>query len=189
MYSRKHVDAKQEIHMFLSSNPLGFPDHEMRIQPVIRIKVPSVSKVATEMVPDAFNLANAPELVVAQPLETLQQKGSNDRWLANTEDQLLEICDKIFSFIAQHGIPFLTEYCSVQGIIDSYEREDTRLLRQQHSYVFVAAAYVLQGNQSKAKAVLEKHLGTPGLRSRFSTAHEYVRHNKRMQSDLPTAGR
>ena len=48
MYSRKLGEAKQEILMFLRNKPLGNPDHEMRIQPEIRIKIPLVSKVAND---------------------------------------------------------------------------------------------------------------------------------------------
>jgi hypothetical protein len=52
------------------------------------------------------------------------------------------------------------------------EASNAFLLKQQHWYVFVTAAYMLRGAPDKAKLVMEEHLGNPGLRKRYSAVYD-----------------
>ena len=77
------------------------------------------------------------------------------------------------AFIEQWALPFLDEYDSTEAFVRGYENGDGRLLLTQSSYVIVAAAYLTLDRTAEATAVLEKHLGKPGLRMQFSSAFAF----------------
>ncbi|OCA87945.1 hypothetical protein A8F94_08950 [Bacillus sp. FJAT-27225] len=81
VYKRKSVCATQYIEMNMFVNPKYAPDSITHIYPWVRIGIPEVNAHVTKMVEDKLLLANAPELTIRQPIDTLLPKEYQSRWL------------------------------------------------------------------------------------------------------------
>ncbi len=66
----------------------------------------------------------------------------------------------------------LEEFESPEDLIAIYEKSDDRVLMQRHSYIYVAAAYMLKGMKDKAREVMVENLGSPGLRKIYAPVYE-----------------
>jgi hypothetical protein len=96
------------------------------------------------------------------------------RWYTSGRESVLECVKSIRSSLETWVLPFLDEYTTVSSLTTAYEKHDERFEWQRHSYVYVAAAYLLVGQAEKAMQVLEDHFGKPGPRRKYAKAFEYV---------------
>jgi hypothetical protein len=174
MFSRKRDDAKQEFHAFFESKPLGYPEHEVRLTPQLRVKMPIVAAVAMDMVRDPALLANVPEIILALPLELAAPKTHRAVWLVTDPSDMEGACARMYAFFEQWGLPFLEEYTTPKSMTCAYEREDERPIRDKQWHIYIAAAYWVQNNKDAARQVLEDHLGKAASRRRYSAAFDYV---------------
>jgi hypothetical protein len=126
------------------------------------------------MVKDPVLLAGAPEYLVSMPLEHLVSGAEQPRWCARNHLEIPGALVAIHSLFGERALQFLADYSSPESLTAAYESGDTRPLRQHHWYVFVAAAYIVQGRRADARTVLERHLGSPGLRKTYASAHAYA---------------
>lgn len=185
VYSRLHGQAKQEIEFSLQFSPSYEPSADVHIQPYMRIGIPSVSKVALDMLGgDAMLLGDASAAVVNQPVELAAPKAAMERWFGTDADDIAIKVAEAVRFIERWAVPLFDEISTPADLIRAYQTDDARLLKQQHWFVYPAAAAVVEGDLISAQTILDSKFKSPGLRSRFSAAFSHV---SRLQGEIPGA--
>jgi hypothetical protein len=173
IYIRELAESIQEIDFFADFFPRYEQGAEAHIHPFFVWKIPSVSKEALRLVNgNKMLLANAPDILLRQPIEISAPKENHQRWFTKSADDYSQIGVAICSFIEQWLVDLIEGLQSIDNLLEIYESQDSRLLKQQHWYVYVAAAYLLKGEHDKARAVMERHLGNPGLKKRYSVVYD-----------------
>lgn len=171
-YNKVLAESIQEIDFSANFFPRYENGAEAHVHPFFVWKIPSVSKEALRLVNgNKMLLANAPSIILKQPIEICASKENHERWITKSSEDYNTVGAAICSFIKRFLINLLDDMQSVDDLLKAYESSDTRLLKQQHWYVFVAAAYVLKESHEKAKLVMENHLGNPGLRRRYANVY------------------
>lgn len=173
IYKRKLTDSIQEVDFVADFFPKCELGAEAHIHPVFIWKIPSVTDEAVRLVGgNKMLLANAPDIILKQPIEICAPKDSHTRWFAKSSEDYMLLGNSICSFIEEWLYDLLESLQNADDLIKSYEVSDERLLKQQHWYIFVSAAYSLKDEIDKAKSVMVAHLGNPGLRKRYSSVYE-----------------
>jgi hypothetical protein len=172
-YTRKKASAGHTIAFVTDLFPRYQPDAEAHIHPMMRLAMPSVSERALALVNgNKLLLANAPEVIVNQPIEFTAPKDCYVRWFATGQDEFQDRIREIVDFVQTWTIPLLDELASPESLIHTYLQADDRLFKQQHWYLYVAAAFDLLEMPEQACEVLETKLGAPGLRRYYAAAFE-----------------
>ena len=172
-YIRTIRDAQQTIAFAVDWLPKYQLGEELHLHPAMHLAMKPVTEAALRLVAgNKMLLANAPDIIVNQPIEFTAPKSEHVRWFASGFDQMKAKVAEIGVFVRKWVIPFLDELTTPDDLIGVYERADERIMKQRHWYLFVAAAHLEKGCKSEALAVLEGNLGAPGLRKRYSTAFE-----------------
>jgi hypothetical protein len=174
-YLRRTTEASQKLVIALEYHPTYHSNALVHIKPVVVISMPAVNKLALEMVRDPWLLANAPQITLSQPIDTLVPSEKRLQWYVYRSEEIKAVSESLGEFVKQWVIPFLEEYQTPRDIIAHYEQQDPRPLGQRHWYVYVSASYLLINDTANAKKVLEKHLGTAGMRKRFANAFNYFK--------------
>lgn len=173
VYRRKLEESIQEIDFVTDFFPRYEQGAEAHIHPFFVWKIPSVSEEALRLVNgNKMLLANAPDILLKQPIEISAPTEKHERWFTKNADDYLQTGMAICSFIEQWLVDLLGALKNVDDLLEAYESSDDRLLKQQHWYVYVTAAYFLKGKLEKARSVMESHLGNPGLRKRYSAVYD-----------------
>lgn len=172
VYKRKLAESIQEIDFVTDFFPRYEQGAEAHIHPFFVWKIPSVSEEALRLVNgNKMLLANAPDILLKQPIEISAPKENHERWFTKSADDYSQIGVAICSFMEQWLVDLLESLQSIDDLLEAYESSDDRLLKQQHWYVYVTAAYMLKGEREKARSVMESHLGNPGLKKRYSAVY------------------
>lgn len=175
VYKRKLIESIQEIDFVADFFPRYESGAEAHIHPVLTWKIPVVSEEALRLVGgNKMLLANAPDLLLKQPIEICAPKEHHDRWFTKKQDDYVLVGNSICAFMEKWAYGLLNDIQTVNDLVNAYESSDSRLLKQQHWYVFVVAAYLLQGECEKAKSVMEEHLGNPGLKKRYAAVYAHL---------------
>lgn len=175
IYNRMTDDVVQEINIQLNYKPKYQPGVDAHIYPWIKIMIPKVSDIALQMVSgQKYILANAPEILLNQPLEMTVPKEHHVRWFATSYEDFVSVINQLRVFIDKWSLSFLDDYYSIKGLVRGYEKNDERLMRQQHWYIYIAAALVLLNRTEDARKVVEDRFGKPGLKNRFYALFEYL---------------
>jgi len=175
VYKRKLSESIQEVDFVTDFFPSYEADAEAHIHPVLVWKIPAVSEEALRLVGgNKMLLANAPDILLKQPIEICAPKENHERWFTKKQDDYVLIGNTICSFMLKWVYSFLNRMQTVNDLLVAYESTDPYFLKQQHWYVFVTAAYVLQGECEKAKLVMEEHLGSPGLKKRYASVYDHL---------------
>jgi hypothetical protein len=179
-YVREDSEAKQTIDISYDVGPSYAREADAHLVPKLRVWLAGVNQAAFRMVGGDERLIAADGATLFEPIDMLAPNAETPRWLPSGEDGFLETGDDLRAFVERWAIPFLDEYRSVRAFIDGYEKRDWRLLLVQHSYIYVAAAYVVLDAPEKAREVIDTKLGAPGLRKRFAAVFDYFDENPRV---------
>ncbi|MCX2784216.1 hypothetical protein OQJ46_14580 [Microbulbifer thermotolerans] len=175
VYKRKLVESIQEIDFITEFFPRYEQGAEAHIHPFFVWKIPLVSKEALRLVNgNKMLLANAPDIVLKQPIEISAPKEYHERWFTKSAEDYSRVGVAICSFIEQWLVELLERLQGIDDLLEAYESSDNCLLKQQHWYVYVTAAYLLKGEREKARSVMESHLGNPGLKKRYSAVYDNI---------------
>jgi len=173
VYKKKLSEAVQEIEFVTDYFPRYENGAEAHIHPVFIWRIPSVSEEALKLVNgNKMLLANAPNILLKQPIEIFAPKESHERWFTKDKEDYHNVGAAICSFIDEWLANLLESMQGIDDLLMAYETDNALLLKQQHWYVFVTAAYLLKGLPEKAHLVMEEHLGNPGLRKRYSAVYD-----------------
>jgi hypothetical protein len=168
-YSRTLNAAGQEINFVTDFFPRYQPGAEAHIHPMLLLRMPEVGEKALVLVNgDRMLLAGAPEIILNEPIEFTAPKDKHQRWFATSKEQFVMVCSSIQDFLARWVLPFLSEVSTPSELVKLYETNDTRVMKQRHWYIFIAAAYEVLGELDKARDVVRQQFGSPGLRKRYA---------------------
>lgn len=172
-YTRDINDARQTIAFAADYLPKYQADAELHLHPAMHLTMKQVSEAALRLVAgNKMLLANAPDVIVNQPIEFTAPKVEHVRWFASGLDQMKEQVTATGVFMQKWTMPFLDELTTPDELIGVYKSADERMLKQHHWYLFIAAAHLAKGDDRDALNVLEDNLGAPGLRKRYAVAFE-----------------
>jgi len=175
VFVRVQKNAKHEIAFVVDWSPKYQPDAEAHIHPMVRVSIPEVSKQALQLVRgNKLLLGGAPDIIVNQPIDFSAPKSAYVRWFATGKEQFEERCHGIAAFIVQWVMPLLADFASAGDLITLYETSDARVMKQRHWFVFVAAAYQLEGRSESARKLIEEQFGSPGMRKRYAPLFESI---------------
>lgn len=168
-YSRTVNAAEQSITFVMDCFPKYQPGVEAHIHPVLQLRMSPVSEKALTLVNgDKMLLADAPEIIVNQPIEFTAPKDKHQRWFATGHEQFVAACDSIQTFLARWVLPLLSEVSGPADLVKLYEMNDARFMRQKHWHIVIVAAYQVLGQLDKAREVVRQQFGSPGLRKRYA---------------------
>ncbi|MCA1495041.1 hypothetical protein I6F11_30005 [Ensifer sp. NBAIM29] len=92
-----------------------------RSNPTMRLGMRPVTKAALELVAgDKSLLADAPEIMVNQPIESIAPKEQHVRWFASGIDQMKSRIREIVTFIERWVTPFLDQLRGPHDLIKIY---------------------------------------------------------------------
>lgn len=172
-FVRETAEARQTIDITYDVRPRYARDADAHVLPGLRVEFPRVNAIALQMVGGEARMLGGGVSTLGEPIDFVAPKSETPRWLPAGIDGFLQVGDDIHSFIERWAIPFLDEYQTVEALVYGYERSDWRLLLTQHSYVYIAAAYIVLHEPEKASQVITTNLGAPGLRRVFAPVFEY----------------
>ena len=168
-YSRMLNAAEQHITFVMDCFPRYQPGAEAHIHPMVQLRMSMVGEKALSLVNgDRMLLADAPEIIVNQPIEFSAPKSQHQRWFATGNEQFVAACGSIQAFLTRWLLPFLSEISTPTELVKLYETNDPRIMKQKHWHVFIAAAYVVTGQLDKARLVAREQFGSAGLRKRYA---------------------
>lgn len=175
IFSRKLNASQQEIVFVADWNPKYQPGAEAHLHPMLRLKIPAISKLAVTLVKgDEMLLAGAPEIILNQPIEFTAPKDAHVRWFATGSKEFVDVCQSILGFLRQWVLPLLSELSTPEDLVRAYESKDVRIMKQKHWHIFVVAAYEELGRKDEARKVVDEHFGSPGMRRRYASLFETV---------------
>lgn len=175
-YSRKVNLAEHKIFIRVDYHPKLDRGAEVQFKPYMCLQMDAVSRVALELAGgNEFLLAGCPEIITNQPVDFVAPKEMFVRWFATGTTEMAECIQQITDFAKCWVIPFLDQLKSPEDLIKIYTENDTRMIKQHHWYIFIAAAYLVIGKPNKAMEVLEAKLGSTGLRKDFAVVFDSVR--------------
>lgn len=175
IYKRKLNDSVQEISFASDWYPRYHPGAEAHIYPRFRVMMPEVSKLAIELVRGEVQLLAGVEgakIIVNQPIEHVAPKGERRQWYATGDEQFVEACESILSFLCKWVLPLLSELSTPGDLVRAYESNDPRITKQIHRYIYIAAAYCELGRIEEAREVVNKQFASLGLRRQYSMVFE-----------------
>ncbi|MEM6973603.1 MAG: hypothetical protein AAF577_12440 [Pseudomonadota bacterium] len=123
---------------------------------------------------ESLLVADAPEVLMNQPVGFLAPKSAKSNWAANGTTEIHHAIQSAIDFSCCWAVPFLDQVKSLDDVLwlyeqrDQYQRDDQRVAMQRHFYIQIAAAYLHQGQRGRALEVARRHLGSPGLRRRYA---------------------
>lgn len=166
VYSRQEGGMKCQFAFEFASNPSYAVGAIAHLTPALRTANARISELALQLTEDPWLLANAPDVIQNQRLTLVTKPHMPECYLANFS-QVRDATKGILSKFIEHGLTFLEDYSTPGGIVSQYEAGDTRGLLQQHYYVYVIAASLLEGRAEFAKTILEDKFSKPGVKKRF----------------------
>jgi hypothetical protein len=172
-YTREINDTRHTIAFAADYLPKYQADAEVHLHPAMHLGMNAVSEAALKLVGgNKILLANAPEVIINQPIEFTAPKAKHVRWFASGLAQMKERVSEIAIFVEKWVIPFFDDLKTPDDLVSVYKNVDERMIKQRHWYLFVAAAVLVNGNRNEALSVLEDNLGAPALRKRYALAFE-----------------
>ena len=174
-YIRTCSECKQELRMEFVYKPTLDTDATARIYPSLLLRFPGVNKIASEMVGGIHGAVGRTDITLGQPLEFSVPKECRVRWFIYGQEQDYVLCVRsIQGYLGEWIIPFLDDFTTVNTLAEYFVTNDDRIPAPWQFYIYVASAYILLGQPSKAMEVLEAKYGQKGPRRDYAKAFEYV---------------
>jgi hypothetical protein len=169
VYCRKVNGTEHRITFTVHCHPKYQPGAEAHIYPSLQVLMPQVSEAALALVKnDKLLLANSPEIIIGEPIEFTAPKDKHQRWFATGGEQFAAACGSIQAFLSNWALPFLSEVSTPVDLIKLHETNDERIVKSHNWHIFIAAAYQIMGRLDKARDVVRRRFGRPGLRKQFA---------------------
>lgn len=108
-----------------------------------------------------------PHLILNQPITFAAPKENHEYWYATGLEEIVAVCERIREFVFQWVLPFVDRARSPADLVRLYEENDSRMMKQLHTHVYIVAAYRLLGEEEKAREVVRKHFSEPGIKARY----------------------
>jgi hypothetical protein len=177
-YSRQAGQGTQLFEAHYDPNPSYAPGAVAHLLPQLSVILPDLNKAVLDMVGDAPNLIASVRTTFSQQLQNAAPRevrtGQATQWFIFNPESARGCIVSMREFVKQWTIPFLNKYSTVAALTEGYEQQDECLPHDRRFWLFIAAAYTLLEQPTKAMQLLEDKLGKPMLRRRYAKAFEYV---------------
>jgi len=175
VYKRKLRESTQKIDVGLEVHPKDNPNAAAAVYPRMEILIPKVDDVLEDMVDDNLGLLEGVTGGLSrQPIGFTSQKEHPGRWYLYQPDSVPGVVDDIRGFIARWTMPLLDAYATPEDVIATDERDDGRLARDRAQMMRVVAAALVCNRRDYAQTLMEKRLGTAGVRRRYQQVFDYI---------------
>jgi len=174
-YVQKFERAKQTLAVHFDSLRSDGTTDEIRISPSISLMMPELVPVSLSLIGgNKLLLANAPEVLLNQPISLCMPEQRQGSWYAVDTEEISVRVKEFVTFSSDWVFDFLAKLRTPEDLLHLYETGDPRVMFQQHSYIHLAAAaYVVRGPQ-EALNIVQKHFASAGTKRRFQAAHDYL---------------
>lgn len=175
VYKREYQESTQIIDIAVEIHPKDNPNAAAAVYPIMEVHVPAADRVLEDMIGDNLGLLEGVTKGLSnQPIEFTAQKAENARWYVYQPDSVSEIVRGILMFMARWTMPFLDIYATPEDIVAADQREDGRMVADRAHRMRVVAAALACYRKDYAEALMEKRLGTLGLRRRYQQVYDYI---------------
>ena len=175
-FTRKIGSSRQLVSFTANYLPKYEDKIEIHLFPKMSIYMPCIKEKSLELVgQDRFILANAPDLIINQPIEFTAPKAFRVEWCSTGREEIYETTRAVIDFIGNWTLPLLDNLTSPIDLIRFYESNDSRMMKQTHWYIFVASSYCIEKQKDKALAVLQNNIKTNLQKIRYSAAFDALR--------------
>ena len=169
VYCRKVNGTEHRITFTVHCHPKYQPGAEAHSYPSLQVLMPQVSEAALALVKgDKLLLANAPEIIIGEPIDFTAPKDKHQRWFATGNEQFAAACSSIHVSLSNWVLPFLSEISTPVDLIKLHEANDERIMKSQKWHIFIAAAYKLLGQLDKSRQVVREQFVRAGLRKQYA---------------------
>lgn len=177
-YSRQISQGTQLLEVHYDLNPSYAPGAVAHLLPQVSVNLPELNKAVLDMVGDAANLVASVRTTFSQQLQNAAPRdvrtGQATQWFIFDPESARSCVVSMKGFVEQWTIPFLNRYSTVAALAEGYEQQDECLPHDRRFWLFIAAAYTLLEQPTKAMQVLESRFGKPGSRRQYAKAFESV---------------
>ena len=90
----------------------------------------------------------------------------------------------ILTFFREYTMPLLDKLKDESDYLTRFEKKDPRIIWDNNQYLYVTSAYMNEQKYEKAKQIMEKRFGKPGLRRQYAAAFLFVENS--CKQEIPT---
>jgi hypothetical protein len=177
-YQRRLGDGTQHFDLVFDARPRYEPRALAHLLPQVRFVFPELNRRVLDMMGEMPTLEGANGVTFSQQLQNAAPRhvrtGDATRWFIFDSVSARACVVSLREFVQQWTIPFLNTYSTVAALTEGYEQQDERLPHDRRFWLFIAAAYTLLEQPSKAMQVLESRFGKAGSRQEYANAFEHV---------------
>lgn len=176
IYKRSLRGSTQKIDLSLQIHPKDNPNAAAVVYPWMEVLIPAADAILEEMIGDSLGLLEGVTCGTSkQPIAFTSEKAHDGRWFVYQPESVPQMVDDIKAFIERWTMPFLDTYSTADDIVAADQREDGRLAGDRAQRMRVVAAALAGKRKEYAQAVMEKWLGSPGVRRRYEQVYDYIR--------------
>lgn len=168
IYTRSFQESKQELAFNTGSFPRYKRGADAHLLPAFYWISKSIKQRSLELVEgNSILVAGTSNVILNHPFQWLAPKEYYTDWYATGPEEFSISCRNIRDFLFKWVLPFVDKACSYADLVNLYEQNDSRMLKQPHTYVYIIAAYQILGEEEKAREVVLKHFSKPGSKSLY----------------------
>jgi hypothetical protein len=171
VYKKSLTSVVQKIPINVESHPSYNRNALACILPAMWLEMKEVKREAMSLVKGDDQLSRffsgAPDLILNQPVSFAAPKEAREQWYFYEEGSAMSIWNRISEFLSRWVLPLFSQLESPSGLVERYEADDCRIIKQQHFYIYIAAAYRVIGQPERARDVVHKHFSKPGIRKQY----------------------
>ena len=166
-YRRKLGTTTQRIEVSLQGRHRDHPG-AVAVYPWLEVQFPELDAVMEAM------LGEARRGSLRQPIDVTSNKLKLGWWLVHNEADIARAAADVGQFITDWTLPFLDQYLTLNDVRDAELRIDGRVMRDRHQMLHGVSAILLTTGPTAALARLNELFGSPGLRTQYAQAFEYL---------------
>jgi hypothetical protein len=159
-YVRRTAESVQTLIFRPNFKPRFHKGSEIYLYPLVWVEMPAIGAKALEIVGgNSWDLANAPSLILNEPIDWSRGGGKRGFWHATGRLEMRTCIVEAVSFVERHILPRLDDLRTIQDFIRQCESRGVEKFTEGAVSVQIAAAYLLLNNRNAARHMLEgKHM-------------------------------
>lgn len=174
-YVRRTAESVHTLIFRPNVKPRFHSGSDVYVYPLIWVEMPTIGAKALEIVGgNAWVLANAPGLLVNDPIDLWGGGAERGFWHATGKKEMRARVAEAVSFVERHALARLNALQTVQDFIRDCEAKGTETIAKGRLLVQLAAAYLLLGKDDAARRTLERCAADQGLREASAAISDYL---------------
>jgi hypothetical protein len=158
-FVRRPRESVQRLVFRPNYKPRFHKGSEIYLYPLVWVEIPAIGAKALEITGgNSWALANAPGLILNEPIDWSRGDGQRGFWHATDKLQMRTCIVEAVSFVERRILPRLDDLQTIQDFIRQCESRGVEKFAKGPVSVHIAAAYLLLNNRNAARQILEgKH--------------------------------